>query len=160
MELQGILGGGRNFWKIGRADCRNGRVATIGTMTQWVLNMTETNSQCSSLSLQLLIVFLERVVILSQLVNVEAMVIQTIVKILLLTIMHQHYLPYIPSKVTNQLLERVGFLFKAASCLTLYSANLVFNAWSSCSVFKFWKKRVRKLPQMDTSPPLPEGCFH
>ena len=75
MKLQGIVRGGGHRGKSRRANCRNRRNAMIGTMAQRVFHMTETNSQCSSLSLQLLIVFSERVVILSQLINVEPMAI-------------------------------------------------------------------------------------
>ena len=75
MELRGIFGRSWHFWEIRRTNCRDGRITTIGTMAQLVLHMAEMNSQCSSLGLQLLIVFFESVVVLSQLVDVEVVVI-------------------------------------------------------------------------------------
>ena len=47
----------------------------IGTMAQSTLHVAETNSQRSILSLQLLVLFFEKVMILSQLVDVEPMAI-------------------------------------------------------------------------------------
>ena len=79
MELRGILRGGGNSRKSRRTDCGDRGVATISTMAQSILHVAETNSQRGGLSLQLLIIFLERVVILSQLIDVEPMAIQTAV---------------------------------------------------------------------------------
>ena len=75
MKLRGILRGGGDGRKTRRTNCRDRRVATIGTMAQSILHVVETNSQRSILGLQLLILFFERVMILSQLVNVEPMAI-------------------------------------------------------------------------------------
>ena len=75
MELQGILGRGGYFWKIRGTNRRDRRIATLSTVTQAVLHIMKANPQCSSLGFQLLIVSSERVVVLSQLVNVESMVI-------------------------------------------------------------------------------------
>ena len=47
----------------------------LGTVAQAILHVMEANPQCRSLGLQLLIVFSERVVVLSQLVDVETMAI-------------------------------------------------------------------------------------
>ena len=55
--------------------------------------------------------------VLSQLIDVEAMAIQMVVQLFLLTIMHQHNLPHIPLKVTNQLFERVDLLLKVSLLL-------------------------------------------
>ena len=75
MELRGVLGRGGHCRKSRRTDCGYRGIATISTMAQSFLHVVETNSQRSSLGLQLLIFLFERVVILSQLIDVELMTI-------------------------------------------------------------------------------------
>ena len=112
MELWGIFGRGGHFWEIRRTNCRDGRIMAIGTVAQLTSQVAEMNSQLCNLSLQLLIILLESIMVLSQLVDVKLMTIQMIVKVLLLTIMHQHNLTHISSKVANQLFERVDLFLK------------------------------------------------